>query len=146
MTSFNQLATDVMNMRKNFGAPESMKLLIRVPIDEVVNKTITIDEIIVSNKVKKNDDGTVVMTKDGQKEIYQPFVYVAFDDGKYFSTKSQLLIDQLVTLTGQELVVYEKKEVPVNKVKGLKVKVSTEKVKYRDGKMYDQYLFLDADE
>lgn len=146
MTSFNQLATDVMNMRKNFGAPESMKLLIRVPIDEVVNKTITIDEIIVSNKVKKDDDGNVIKTKDGQKEIYQPFVYVAFDDGKYFSTKSQLLIDQLVTLTGQELVVYEKKEIPVNKVKGLKVKVSTEKVKYRDGKMYDQYLFLDADE
>lgn len=146
MTSFNQLATDVLNMRKNFGAPESMKLLIRIPIDEVVNKTITIDEIVVSNKVKKDDNGNTVMTKDGQKEIYQPFVYVAFDDGKYFSTKSQLLIDQLVTLTGQELVVYEKKEVPVNKVKGLKVKVSTEKVKYRDGKMYDQYLFLDADE
>lgn len=146
MTSFNQLATDVLNMRKNFGAPESMKLLIRVPIDEVVNKTITIDEIVVSNKVKKDDNGNTVMTKDGQKEIYQPFVYVAFDDGKYFSTKSQLLIDQLETLTGQELVVYEKKEVPVNKVKGLKVKVSTEKVKYRDGKMYDQYLFLDADE
>lgn len=145
MTSFNQLATDVLNMRKNFGAPESMKLLIRVPIDEVVNKTITIDEIVVSNKVKKDDNGNIVMTKDGQKEIYQPFVYVAFDDGKYFSTKSQLLIDQLETLTGQELTVYEKKEIPVNKVKGLKVKVSTEKVKYRDGKMYDQYLFLDAE-
>lgn len=146
MTSFNQLATDVMNMRKNFGAPESMKLLKRIPVEELVGKTITIDEIIVSNKVKKDDNGNVIMTKDGQKEIYQPFVYVAFDDGSYFSTKSQLLVDQLETLTGQELAVFEKKEIPVNKVKGTKVKVSTEKVKYRDGKMYDQYLFLDADE
>ena len=146
MTSFNQLATDVMNMRKNFGAPESMKLLKRIPVEELVGKTITIDEIIVSNKVKKDDNGNVIMTKDGQKEIYQPFVYVAFDDGSYFSTKSQLLVDQLETLTGQEHAVFEKKEIPVNKVKGTKVKVSTEKVKYRDGKMYDQYLFLDADE
>ena len=145
MTSFNQLATDVMNMRKNFGAPESMKLLKRIPVEELVGKTITIDEIIVSNKVKKDDNGNVIMTKDGQKEIYQPFVYVAFDDGSYFSTKSQLLVDQLETLTGQELAVFEKKEIPVNKVKGTKVKVSTEKVKYRDGKMYDQYLFLDAE-
>ena len=133
-------------MRKNFGAPESMKLLKRIPVEELVGKTITIDEIIVSNKVKKDDNGNVIMTKDGQKEIYQPFVYVAFDDGSYFSTKSQLLVDQLETLTGQELAVFEKKEIPVNKVKGTKVKVSTEKVKYRDGKMYDQYLFLDADE
>jgi hypothetical protein len=145
MTSFSLAARDVMTMRKNFGAPESMKLLEPVKTQDMTGKTITIDEIIVSNKVKKDENGNVIMTKDGQKEIYQPFVYVAFDNGFYFSTKSQLLIDQLKTITGQELVFYEKKEVPVNIKKGTKAKISTEKVKYRDGKMYDQVVFTDAE-
>lgn len=145
MTSFNQLAKDVLTARKNFGAPESMKLREPVKTNDMTNKVITIDEIIVSNKVKKDDDGNVIMTKDGQREIYQPFVYVAFDGDKYFSTKSQLLIDQLVALSKQELVFYEKKEVPVKSVSGLKVTISTEKVRYRDGKMYDQVIFKDAE-
>lgn len=145
MTSFNQLAKDVLTARKNFGAPESMKLREPVKTNDMTNKVITIDEIIVSNKVKKDDDGNIIMTKDGQREIYQPFVYVAFDGDKYFSTKSQLLIDQLVALSKQELVFYEKKEVPVKGVSGLKVTISTEKVRYRDGKMYDQVIFKDAE-
>ena len=145
MTSFNQLAKDVLTMRKNYGAPESMKLREPIKTQDMINKSITIDEIIIMNKVKKDDDGNIIMTKDGQKEIYQPFVYVAFDGDKYFSTKSQLLIDQLVALSGQELVFYEKKDVSVNKVKGLKAKIITEKVKYRDGKYYDQVLFDDAE-
>ena len=145
MTSFNQLARDVLTKRKNYGAPESMQLREPVKTQDMTNKIITIDEIVVSNKVKKDDDGNIIMTKDGQKEIYQPFVYVAFDGDKYFSTKSQLLIDQLTALSGQELVFYEKKEVSVNKVKGLKATVSTEKVKYRDGKYYDQVILKDAE-
>lgn len=144
-TSMSQLAHDVMTARKNFGAPESMKLREPVKTTDMYGKTIIIDEIVVMNKVKKDDQGNVIMTKDGQKEIYQPFVYVAFDGDKYFSTKSSILIEQLEALSGIDLVYYEKKEVIVPEVKGLKALISTEKVKYRDGKLYDQCIFKDAE-
>jgi hypothetical protein len=132
-------------MRKNFGAPESMKLREPVKVTELNGQVITIDEVVISNKVKKDKDGKVVMTKDGQKEIYQPFVYVAFDNDKYFSTASQLMLEQFEAISKTQLRAYEKTEIPVKGVKGMVVKVSSEKVKYRDGKMYDQAVLVDAE-
>ena len=140
-----EVAKNVMRARMNYGAPESMKLRESTKVSDVTGKTITIDEIVVSNKVKKDKDGNVVKTKDGEKEIYQPYIYVAYDGDFYFSTASQILLEQLEALSGQELRAYEKLEVKVKKVDGLKVLVSSEKVKYRDGKLYDQAIFKDAE-
>lgn len=140
-----EVAKNVMRARMNYGAPESMKLRESTKVSDVTGKTITIDEIVVSNKVKKDKDGNVVKTKDGEKEIYQPYIYVAYDGDFYFSTASQILLEQLEALSGQELRAYEKLEVKVKKVDGLKVLVSSEKVKYRDGKFYDQAIFNDAE-
>jgi hypothetical protein len=134
-----------MTMRKNFGAPESMKLKEPVKVADLMNQNITIDEVIVSNKVKKDENGNPIMTKDGQKEIYQPYVYVAFDEKFYFSTASQLMLEQFEALSKTELRKYEKSEVPVKGVQGMKAKVSSEKVKYRDGKMYDQAVLVDPE-
>lgn len=145
MTSMSETLNTVLTMRKNFGAPESFKIKEPVKVTDLTNQVITIDEVIVSNKVKKDKDGNVIKTKDGQKEIYQPFVYVAFDGDKYFSTASQLMLEQFEAIAGKQLRAYEKSEVPVKGVKGLTVKVSTEKVKYRDGKMYDQAVLVDAE-
>ena len=135
----------VMTMRKNFGAPDSMKLREPVKVSDLTGSVITIDEVIVSNKVKKDKDGNVIHTKDGQKEIYQPYVYVAFDGNKYFSTASQLMLEQFESIARTQLRAYEKSEIPVKGVKGLVVKVATEKVKYRDGKLYDQAVLVDAE-
>ena len=144
-TSMSEIAHNVMMARKNFGAPESMRMREAVKTTDMKDKVITIDEIVVMNKVKRDDDGNPIMTKDGQKEIYQPYVYVAFDGDKFFSTKSSILVEQLEALSGEQLVYYEKKEVPVKKAKGLTVKVGSEDVKYRDGKMYGQIIFKDAE-
>ena len=145
MTSMSETLSTVLTMRKNFGAPESMKLREPVKVTELTGQVITIDEVIVSNKVKKDKDGNVVMTKDGQKEIYQPFVYVAYNDNFYFSTASQLMLEQFEAIAKTQLRAYEKSEIPVKGVKGMTVKVSSEKVKYRDGKMYDQAVLVDAE-
>lgn len=145
MTSMSATLSTVLTMRKNYGAPESMKLREPVKVTDLTGQTITIDEVIVSNKVKKDKDGNVVMTKDGQKEIYQPYVYVAFDNDKYFSTASQLMLEQFETIAKTQLRAFEKSEIPVKGVKGLVAKVSSEKVKYRDGKMYDQPVLVDAE-
>ena len=83
-TSMSQNLKEVMLKRKNWHAPVSMQLRERVSKDDLKDITFTIDQIIVCNRVAKDEDGKVIMTKDGQKEIYQPQVYIAFD-GVHFS-------------------------------------------------------------
>lgn len=148
-TMFNQARNEVKLIRLNYGAPKEFELMERVKTRDMNGKVITIENLIVSNQIKKvkNNDGeyVTVMTKDGSKPIYQPLVYVAFDNGKYFVTKSQYLINQLVRLTNKTLVYYEPKDVKVDDVIGCKVKISGESVKYKDGKEYDQIVFEDAE-
>lgn len=144
-TSFDKLAHDVVTARKNWGAPESMKLKESVSTKTLPGVKITIDEVIVMNK-KKYDKETkkVVLTKDG-KEMYQPVVYVAFDGDKFFVSKSAILVEQLEKFSGKKLTAYELKDFKVDEIKGMTVKISAEKTKYRDGKEYDQLIFADAE-
>ena len=146
---FNQAKNEVKLIRRNYGAPKEFELMERVKTRDMNGKTITIDNLIVSNQIKKqkNDKGEyeTVMTKDGSKPIYQPLVYVAFEDGKYFVTKSQMLIKQLERLTNKTLVYYEPKDVKVDDVIGCTVVISGESVKYADGKDYEQIVFNDAE-
>lgn len=146
---FNQAVTEVKLIRLNYGAPKEFELRERVKTRDMNGKTITIDNLIVSNQIKKvkNDKGEyeTVMTKDGTKPIYQPFVYVGFGKDKYFVTKSQMLIRQLERMTDKQLVYYELKDVKVDDVIGCTVVISGESVKYADGKDYEQIVFNDAE-
>ena len=140
--SFSAIAKDVMTARKNYGAPDSMKLKDSVESKNMVGKTITIDEIIVINRVKVDKDTKEIIKNKKGEDIYQAIAYVAFDGDKFFATKSAILIEQLADYCGYELVFNEKKDVSVDGVKGQTVTVSQDKVKYRDGKMYDNIIFL----
>ena len=146
---FNQAVTEVKLIRLNYGAPKEFELRERVKTRDMNGKTITIDNLIVSNQIKKvkNDKGEyeTVMTKDGTKPIYQPFVYVGFGKDKYFVTKSQMLFRQLERMTDKQLVYYELKDVKVDDVIGCTVVISGESVKYADGKDYEQIVFNDAE-
>ena len=148
-TMFNQAVKEVKLIRLNYGAPKEFELRERVKTRDMNGKTITIDNLIVSNQIKKtkNEKGeyVTVMTKDGSKPIYQPLVYVGFDDTKYFVTKSQMLIRQLERLSNKTLVYYEEKDVKVDAVIGCKVLISGESVKYADGDYYEQIVFNDAE-
>ena len=143
--SFDNLAKEVVTARKNWGAPESMKLKDSVSTREWSGKTITIDEVIVRNR-KKYDKETkqIVKTKDG-KDMYQPIVYVAFDGDKFFASKSAILVEQMERFTDRKLTAYEEKDFEVADLKGVTVKLGNEKVKYRDGKEYDQLIFVDSE-
>lgn len=148
-TSFNNLAHEVVTARKNWGAPKSMQLKESISTRELAGKKIVIDEIVVMNKKKiDKETKTVVKTKDG-KEMFQPVVYVAFDKDNFFATKSAILVEQLERLTNKKLAVYEEKDFVVTDIetdlKGKEVKIGAEKVKYRDGKEYDQLILLDAE-
>ena len=148
-TKLNQLAKEVMLIRKNYGAPEQFALKERVKTRDMNNKIITVDCIVVSNQVqkKKNDNGEyeTVMTKDGSKPIYQPVVYIGFDKDKYFVTKSQLLVRQLERLTDKTLVYYDAKDIVIDELNNSKIKVSSDKVRYGDGEEYEQIIFNDAE-
>lgn len=144
-TNFDKIAHEVVTARKNWGAPESMKLKESVSTRKLTGETITIDEIVVVNK-KKYDKTTkqVVLTRDG-KEMYQPVAYVAFGGDKFFVSKSAIFIEQLERFADKKLTAYEYKEFTVDGIKGLTVKIGAEKVKYRDGEEYDQLIFTDAE-
>jgi len=144
-TSFDKLAHEVVTARKNWGAPDSMKLKESISTKTLDGKTITIDSVVVMNK-KKYDSKTkqIVTTKDG-KTIYQPLVYVAFDKDKFFVTKSAILVEQLERFTGKKLVAYEEKDFVISEMEGLTVKIGKEKVKYKDGDYYDQLIFTDSE-
>ena len=143
-TNFDNLAHEVVTARKNWGAPESMKLKESVSTKDIAGKTVVIDEVVVVNKKKYDKETkTIVKTKDG-KDIYQPIVYVAFDGDKFFATKSAILVEQLERFAKQKLTAYEEKDFLVADLKGITVKISSEKVKYRDGKEYDQIILADA--
>ena len=144
-TNFSDLAHDVITARKNWGAPESMKLKESVSTKDISGKTIVIDEVIVMNKKKYDKEKKdYVKTKDG-KDIYQPVTYVAFDGDKFFATKSALLVEQLERFTGKKLTAYEDKDFIIDNIKGMSVKIGGENTKYRDGKEYEQVIFLDSE-
>lgn len=141
---FDEIAKNVMTKRKNFGAPEDMMLKEMVESKTMNGKTITIDSIIVRNKVKKDKDtGEVIKSKAGN-DIYQTVVYVAFDGDKFFATKSPLVIEELNEITSTKVNVMEKKDIVVDALNGKKVKVTTDKVRYADKKEYDNIIFVDA--
>ncbi len=148
-TNFSNLAHEVVTARKNWGAPKSMQLKTSISTREIAGKNITIDEVVVVNKKKVDKESkTPIMTKDG-KQIYQPVVYVAFDKDYFFASKSAILVEQFERYTGNKLAVYEEKDFNVTTMKpdlvGAVLKVGTEKVKYRDGKEYDQLILLDTE-
>lgn len=141
---FNGTADKVMRMRANFGAPESMKELERVSVTDLKDKVITIDEVVISASITKNKDTKeVVKTKNGD-DVYTNYVYVAFDGEYYFSTKSQILLEQIESICGKELKMKEKGEIVISDLNGQKAKISTKKVRYSDGKDYDNVIFANA--
>ena len=141
---FNATADKVMKMRANLGAPDSMKTLERVSVNDLKDKVITIDEVcIVSTITKKKDTKEVVKTKDG-KDVYTNYVYVAFDKEYYFSTKSQILLEQIEDIVGKKLKMDSKGEVKVKDLAGETVRISAKKVRYSDGKDYDNVIFANA--
>lgn len=141
---FNATADKIMKMRANFGAPESMKTLERVSVNDLKDKVITIDELcIVSTITKNKDTKEVVKTKDG-KDVYTNYVYVAFDKEYYFSTKSQILLEQIEDIVGKKLKMDSKGEVKVKDLAGETVRISAKKVRYSDGKDYDNVIFANA--
>lgn len=144
-TSFNKLAHEVATARKNWGAPEDMKLRDSVSTKTLAGNVITIDSVVVMNK-KKYDKKTkdIVKTKDG-KIMYQPVVYVAYGGDKFFVSKSAILVEQLERFSGKKLTAYEEKDFVVDAIAGLTVKIGAEKVKYKDGNEYDQLIFVDAE-
>ena len=144
-TNFNELAHNVVTARKNWGAPEDFKLRECVPKKEYEGKTITIDSVVVMNKLKRDKETKeIVKTKDG-KDMYEPIVYVAYGGDKFLVSKSAILVEQLERFSGKKLVAYEKKDFVVGELEGVTVKLTNEKVKYRDGKEYDQLIFADAE-
>lgn len=144
-TDMSQILGQVLNARNNYGAPDSFKNKTRVKSEDMSGQTITIDEVVILTKVKRDDNGEIVKSKDGTKDIYQPYAYIAYDGDKYFSTKSALMIEQFVAISGIEIPRYEKAELNVKGVKGVTAKVSEEKVKYADGKMYSQPVLISAE-
>lgn len=144
-TNMSQILGQVLNARNNYGAPDSFKNKVRVKVEDIGDEVITIDEVIILTKLKKDDDGNIVKSKDGTKDIYQPFAYVSFNVDKYFSTKSAIMIEQFVTISGVEIPRYEKAEIPVKGVKGITAKIGSEKVKYANKQFYPQPVLVDAE-
>lgn len=145
-TDMSQILGKVLNARNNYGAPDSFKDKVRVKGEDMDGKVITIDEVVIMTKAKKDKDtGEYIKSKDGTKIIHQPYAYIAFDGDKYFSTKSALMIEQFQAISDIEIPRYEKAEIPVKGVKGITSKVVTEKVKYADGKMYPQPVLVSTE-
>lgn len=141
---FNATADKVMRMRANFGAPDSMKELERVSVTDLKDKVITIDQVvIVSTLTKDKDTKEVIKTKNGE-DVYTNYVYIAYDGRFYFSTKSQILLEQIERISGKELKMREKGEIAVNDLDGQKAKISSKKVRYSDGKEYDNVILANA--
>lgn len=141
---FDELAKNVMTKRKNFGAPENMMLKDMVETKDMFGKTITIDNIIVRNKLKVDKDTKEVIKSKKGEDIYQTVVYIAFDGDKFFATKSALIIEEIKMITNTEIVFREKKDIEITDFNGKKVKIGAGKVKYADKKEYDQPIFVDA--
>ena len=76
--------------------------------------------------------------------MYTNYVYVAFDKEYYFSTKSQILLEQIEDIVGKKLKMDSKGEVKVKDLAGETVKISSKKVRYSDGKDYDNVIFANA--
>ena len=145
-TDMSQILGQVLNARNNYGAPDSFKNKVRVKSEDMDGMVITIDEVIIMTKAKKDKDtGEYVKSKDGTKIIHQPYAYVAFNGDKYFSTKSALMIEQFQAISDIEIPRYERAEIPVKGVKGITAKVGSEKVKYADDKMYSQPVLVSTD-
>lgn len=146
MIDFNQSAKNVMLARKNYGSPKTMLHRINVSSQELVGKTITIEDIVISIKPKRdNETKEPILNKDG-KQIYQPYAYVAYDGDKYFVSKSGILIEQIESISDTQLRgIYEQKEISIDTLNGETVSIGTEKVPYRGtGKDYDQIIFKSA--
>ena len=142
---FSETKKNVIRARENFAAPEAYKLLQRADTREMTGKVITLDSIIVTSKVKYDTETREPILKKNGEPVFQQIVFVAFDNGKYFSTKSMLLLEELEMEFGIKLKFNEVKEVTIDKVKGAKVKVATEKVRYADKKLYDQIIFEESE-
>lgn len=146
---FDKAITEVKTIRLNYGAPDEFKLKTRSKVSDLYNHEITIDKIIVVNHVKTQKNKETgeyedVKTKDGSRFIYQATAFVAYDSNKYFASNSQMMIRQIERLTNTELVFYEEKTIEVPNIKDVKVKIVSEKVKYKDGDSYDQPIFANA--
>lgn len=145
-TDMSQILGQVLNVRNNYGAPDSFKNKVRVKSKDMEDRVITIDEVIIMTKAKKDKNtGEYIKSKDGTHIIHQPYAYVAFDGDKYFSTKSSLMIEQFQAISNIEIPRYEKAEIPVKGVKGITAKVGSEEVKYADNNTYSQPVLISAE-
>ena len=143
--SFSKLGHDVMTERSNYGAPDSMKLKESIPSKDMEGRVITIDEVIVMNKKKYDKKKKEYVKNKNGEQVYQGIAYVAFDGDKFFACKSAILITQLEKFAGKKLIAYDEVDFDVPNIKGTKVKIVTEKIKYKDENMYDNIIFADAE-
>lgn len=142
--SFDKLANNVLNARKNWGAPAYFRTLESVAVTDL-NEPFVIDKAVIffKRKYDKATDGYVT-TKDG-RQVFQPVVFVAMEDGRFFATKSSLMYDQLAMLANIDVMPDQEKVVEVPDVSGMKARIDWKPVKYHNGREYDQPVLADAE-
>lgn len=138
---FDNALKETMKIKENAGAPASMRSLEYVEIGKLKGKTIEITECIVEQKDRYNKDGSLMLRKDGSK-LYKTVVFVAFGD-KYTVTSSGLLVGQMGQIAGIDFLSTDKGtyNIPIS---GVKATIEMEKVRYADGKDYDNAVMRDA--
>lgn len=144
---FSEAKNNVIKTRQNYGAPDEMKEYQNVSAIDCKGMKITITGCVVVNKPKKDKDTKDVIVSKNGNVIYQQITYISFNDNgedKFFATSSKVLVEQLSKIEGKDLAVYEEKSFTCDKVIGQRCKIGSMKVRYRDGKDYDNLILEDA--
>lgn len=115
-----------MRTEENKYAPEDFKNLKKLRIEELP-EIFTVSKIVMCKFKAKNDKKEYIMTKDG-KHVYSRRLYVSVNDDCYFTSKSRLMInqvmdDQISDNEGNNIIEIEKP---------FKATIEYEKVDYKD--------------
>ena len=138
---FGKALKEVQKEKENAGAPATMRKLEYVEIAKVNGRGIEISECIVRQKDRYNKDGSIMIRKDGSK-IYKTVVFISFDDN-YTVTSSGLMVGQCGQLANIDFTSATTGEYVIP-IAGTKAIIAMEKVRYADGKDYDNAVFRDA--
>lgn len=143
---------------ENANAPDTFKDFKAVKIKDVTD-IIEIKDCFVKvyAKLEKDDKGNFVKDENGkyktlkisdgdgnEREVLGSVIFVAFGDNQYFASTSRPLINQIRviddTIDLKKIGMYH-----VENVIGNKVKISYIPVPYKDGKEYDNPIFIDVE-
>ena len=141
---FSTSAMNVIQARKNYGVPTELKTRESVNATDLKGTPIKIDACFIVNKPKWDKVNNCELVSSKGNVVFQTVVFIGFGATRFFATTSTLLIEQLEDITGKQLRVFETTTIEVPEVVGQDVKVSSAKVKYHDGKEYDNVIFEDA--